>query len=221
MRNRSLTFQRSLFFSAGAHVLIFGTALAFAQYSTAMFGGGFRSITVSLVDEGKAGAGGGRGIPAARTPAPANTPAPDLPVKGEGPASTAMVDREEAASATNRGEGPGPGTGGAEQIAGSGSGPGNSIEGSGAAFSLEQWQHLRAAIEKAKTYPRMARERGIEGTVVIRFKVLPSGEIATVSVVQSSGAAVLDEASIRAIYRAAPVPYVNGWVEVPISYVLK
>jgi protein TonB len=82
-------------------------------------------------------------------------------------------------------------------------------------------QHLQRAIEKAKTYPRFARERGIEGTVLVRFKVLPSGDIEAVDVVRSSGAQILDEASVNTVYRAAPMPYVKGWVEVPMVYELK
>jgi protein TonB len=88
-------------------------------------------------------------------------------------------------------------------------------------ISLAQWQLVHSALEKAKTYPRVARERGIEGVVLVRFKVLPSGEIERVDIIKSSGSDILDEASIRTVYRAAPMPYVNGWVEVPMSYVLK
>jgi protein TonB len=80
---------------------------------------------------------------------------------------------------------------------------------------------LQSAIEKAKTYPRFARERGIEGTVLVRFRVLPSGAIETVNVVKSSGAQILDDASVRTVYRAAPMPFVDGWVEVPMVYELK
>jgi protein TonB len=88
-------------------------------------------------------------------------------------------------------------------------------------MTSEQWQRLHAALEKAKTYPRFARERGIEGSVLVRFKVLPSGDVETVNIVRSSGVEILDEASVRTVYRAAPMPYVSGWVEVPMSYVLK
>jgi TonB family protein len=67
----------------------------------------------------------------------------------------------------------------------------------------------------------VARERGIEGTVLVRFKVLPTGEIERVDIIKSSGSDILDKASVHTVYRAAPMPYVNGWVEVPMSYVLK
>ena len=66
----------------------------------------------------------------------------------------------------------------------------------------------------------MARERGIQGVAHVRFKLRPTGEVETIQIVKSSGYDILDTASIRTIYRAAPMPYVDGWIEVPISYVL-
>jgi protein TonB len=103
----------------------------------------------------------------------------------------------------------------------SSSGPGDGSAQAGAAFSSEQWKQLHAAIERAKTYPRLAREQGVEGVVLVRFKVAPSGDIEKVDVVKSSGSDILDQASVRTVRRAAPMPYLNGWIEVPMSYVLK
>jgi TonB family protein len=67
----------------------------------------------------------------------------------------------------------------------------------------------------------MARERGIEGVVRLRFRLKPSGDVERVEIAGSSGYDILDTASIRTVYRASPMPYVNGWVEVPMAYVLK
>jgi TonB family protein len=95
---------------------------------------------------------------------------------------------------------------------------------SGARFGLipaEQWAVIESQIERSKNYPRMARERGIQGMVHVRFKVSPSGDVEKVEIVKSSGYAILDAASVKTVYRAAPMPYVNGWVEVPMAYVLK
>ncbi|MGE5173131.1 MAG: energy transducer TonB [Betaproteobacteria bacterium] len=85
----------------------------------------------------------------------------------------------------------------------------------------EQWALIESAIEKSKNYPRMARERGIQGVVHVRFKLTPSGDVERVEIIKSSGYDILDDASVRTVYRAVPMPYVNGWVEVPIAYVLK
>jgi len=57
--------------------------------------------------------------------------------------------------------------------------------------------------------------------VHLRFRVRPQGEVDRVEIVRSSGYEILDTASVRTVYRAAPMPYVSGWIEVPISYVLK
>jgi protein TonB len=67
----------------------------------------------------------------------------------------------------------------------------------------------------------MARERGIEGVVRLRFRLSPSGSIERVEVTKSSGHTILDTASVNTVYRAGPMPYVSGWVDVPIAYVLK
>lgn len=87
--------------------------------------------------------------------------------------------------------------------------------------SPEEWQLIQAAIERAKSYPRMARERGIQGVVHVRFRVGEGGAVNDVQVVRSSGSVILDSASIKTVYRASPMPHVKGWVEVPMAYVLK
>src|SRR5512139_3347814 len=60
-------FQRSLAFSLGIHILICGTALAFAHYGESLFTGGPRVITVALVADG-GGRASGRGPAARRAP---------------------------------------------------------------------------------------------------------------------------------------------------------
>ncbi len=85
----------------------------------------------------------------------------------------------------------------------------------------EHWAAIAAALERSKNYPRLARERGIEGVVKLRFKVNISGAVEKVEIVESSGSELLDNASVRAVNRAAPLPYVKGWVEMPMKYVLK
>jgi TonB family protein len=224
MRNRYLTFQRSIAVSAGIHILIFGSALAFAQYTGGFFRTVLPVITVSLVDA--SGGGGAVRKPGPETfpAAPAHTPQRDSPhiiepaVNREetsvSPAGEALAGA--VANAVTESSGGGAAAG---QLVASGSHDG-SVQ-AGSAFSSEQWKQLHDAIEKAKTYPRLARERGVEGVVLVRFKVAPSGDIEKVDVVKSSGSDILDQASIRTVHRAAPMPYLNGWVEVPMSYVLK
>ena len=118
------------------------------------------------------------------------------------------------------------GAGGAGDIAALNGQTGEGSAGSGpdTQFGLvptEQWAVIVSSIERVKSYPRFARERGIQGVVHLRFRVRPQGEVDRVEIVRSSGYEILDTASVRTVYRAAPMPYVSGWIEVPISYVLK
>ena len=216
------TFRSAVTLSIVAHVAIFGSAFAFAQYSGGFLKSGEAVVTVSLIS-------GGIGGVSARKPGsdrarriPQNSMAPAFPAQELGlepagdtntinPAAPGAGD-EGAGTATSGQSGPREGTNLAT-ISGADSSTGG--------FSVGQWQQLYSAIEQAKTYPRLARERGIEGTVLVRFKVLQTGAIEKVDIVKSSGSDILDTASVRTVYRAAPMPYVNGWVEVPMSYVLK
>ena len=91
----------------------------------------------------------------------------------------------------------------------------------GGLIAPEQWSLIVSAIERTKSYPRLARERGTEGVVHLRFRLRPEGSIEKIEIIESSGSTILDSASIRAVYLAAPMPYVPGWIEVPIAYVLK
>jgi protein TonB len=73
-------------------------------------------------------------------------------------------------------------------------------------------------------YPRAARERSEEGTVLVEVEVLASGRCGSVRVLASSGHPLLDEVAVRAVrqwvFRPArrfnqPVPFV---VEIPITF---
>ena len=219
MISESGTFRSAVTLSIVAHIVIFGSALAFAQYYRGFIRSGEAVVTVSLVS-GRIGGG------TARKPfremarrMPLNSMPPAFPVQETMPAHGEDVKTGEAVAAAAGGEGAGSAAAGR----GEGAGPAAAIgadSGMGM-FSSEQWTQLYSAIEQAKTYPRLARERGIEGTVLVRFKVLPSGTVENVNVVRSSGTDILDDASVRTVYRAGPMPFVSGWIEVPLSYVLK
>ena len=73
-------------------------------------------------------------------------------------------------------------------------------------------------IEEAKRYPRAARRMGIEGKTVVRFKLKPGGQVEAVEVVESSGSDILDEASLKTVREAAPLPYKEGWLKVGIAF---
>jgi TonB family protein len=77
------------------------------------------------------------------------------------------------------------------------------------------------AIERVKTYPVMARRRGIEGTVHVSFSINPNGRPHDIVVMKSSGFNILDKATVKVVKKAAPYPLIESRVEVPVAYRLK
>ena len=73
-------------------------------------------------------------------------------------------------------------------------------------------------------YPYAARVRGIEGEVLLRVVVLPSGRAADVTLRSTSGSALLDGAARDAVrdWRFRPAKRggqkVIGWVDVPVRF---
>ncbi len=87
-------------------------------------------------------------------------------------------------------------------------------------LSAEIFEIIRDFIEKAKTYPVIARKRGIEGTVYISFKINPQGKPQELKILKSSGSSILDTATKDIVKRAAPFPYIDSPVEVPVVFQL-
>lgn len=78
----------------------------------------------------------------------------------------------------------------------------------------------------APVYPRLSRERGEQGPVVLETEVLASGRCGSIRVLRSSGYRRLDEAATSAIAqwrfepaRRAGQP-VTVWVEIPVTFQL-
>jgi protein TonB len=61
---------------------------------------------------------------------------------------------------------------------------------------------LSEVVQKAKINPRSR----LTGTVWVKFKVSPAGELMSREITASSGSKVLDEAAVAALDRAAPFP---------------
>ena len=80
---------------------------------------------------------------------------------------------------------------------------------------------IGSAIERAKTYPVLARQRGMEGTVYVSFRVSQNGEPDEIEIKKSSGHRILDSATVKVVQKAAPYPLLNNRVEVPVAYRLK
>lgn len=211
-----MTFQRSIFFSFSIHLLLFGGAIAFAQYGHML--GRSDAITVVLVGSGKDAISNDRKSTGSR--------AERLRHDGKPQNKTASADRDKfvtTAMVTSSREvslekAAASGKSGDVLVEKSGNGRESSAGSQFGILTPDLQQLIQAALERAKTYPRMARERGIEGVTYVRFLIRPSGDAERVEIVRSSGHKILDAASVKTVYRAGILPPVKGWVEVPISY---
>ena len=65
---------------------------------------------------------------------------------------------------------------------------------------------VKLRIERFKRYPRRARDRQVQGSVLVRFVITPDGGVRDVRVARSSGHGDLDEAACKAVEGAAPFP---------------
>ena len=94
---------------------------------------------------------------------------------------------------------------------------------------------LQGAVQEAKpdylrnpapVYPKLARDHGWEGLVLLRVLVRVDGTVEQVDVTRSSGRAILDEEVLRTVRRWRFLPArigrmaLTSWVRVPIRFQL-
>ena len=78
----------------------------------------------------------------------------------------------------------------------------------------------------APLYPKAAQRLGMQGRVMLRVRVLASGQVGDVEIRQSSGKALLDEAALAAVkgWTFAPAKRgntaIDAWTQVPIEFKL-
>ncbi|MBI5682419.1 MAG: energy transducer TonB [Deltaproteobacteria bacterium] len=63
---------------------------------------------------------------------------------------------------------------------------------------------VRTKIERAKFYPRWARQRSFEGVVGVKFTIQPDGSVKDVNVIRPCHCDVLNKSACEAIAKAAP-----------------
>ncbi|MGQ3356077.1 MAG: energy transducer TonB, partial [Phreatobacter sp.] len=106
---------------------------------------------------------------------------------------------EARASAAERGEGAGQRNRQESNATGS--------TGASTVAAVAAWrQRVLAHLARHKVYPESARERGIRGRTGIAFTLTANGSVASVSIASSSGAPILDQATLTMVRRAQPFP---------------
>ncbi len=73
---------------------------------------------------------------------------------------------------------------------------------------------IRAKINRAKSYPRIAQKRGMQGTVKVRFTILKNGRVGHISV---NGPKVFHNSAKRAVKKAFPINTKNAPLSLPTS----
>jgi len=96
--------------------------------------------------------------------------------------------------------------------------PLRSVGGGGSNQTLTQ---IKAKIEAAKRYPRIALKKKLEGRPTVLFEINPDGSIRYVQIARSSGETVLDNAALETVRRAAPLPNYPKPIQLAIRYELR
>ncbi len=77
---------------------------------------------------------------------------------------------------------------------------------------------IKRQIELVWTYPTLAIERGEQGTLILQFTIVSTGQLKSVRIIRSSGSKILDNAALDAIRTAAPYPvFPKEWKEEEIT----
>jgi protein TonB len=82
---------------------------------------------------------------------------------------------------------------------------------------------VRNRIARTLVYPARAKMLGWEGRVVLAFVLLADGAVRGLRVERTSGYALLDEAALSAVKRAAPFspPGRDVRIEIPVNFQMR
>jgi protein TonB len=65
---------------------------------------------------------------------------------------------------------------------------------------------LSELIRRHEKYPDRARRQGWQGTAVVGLSLSADGKVTDISIIESSGRNILDEAALTMVRRASPLP---------------
>ena len=87
-------------------------------------------------------------------------------------------------------------------------------------YLKENFAYIRDLIQKKAAYPKLAKQMGLEGKVIVSFIVNSNGHAKDIKIMNSAGVEILDRSSIEAVKDASPFPKppVEAQLIIPISY---
>lgn len=91
-------------------------------------------------------------------------------------------------------------------------------EGEGGSSQILRLIQLKLA--RYKSYPPLAKRKGMEGKPVVQFKIKSDGTLEYLKLANSSGHPVLDQAALKTVQRASPFPFYSEPIEVGLTYSL-
>jgi protein TonB len=90
-----------------------------------------------------------------------------------------------------------------------------------ASWAAEAAGGLRVLHKVYPDYPYAARDRHLEGSGLLELKLRPDGSVRAVSILRSSGHAILDEAAVAAFRQWRFSPGVTDHVKLPFFFTMK
>lgn len=163
------------------------------------------TVSVFIAPGGNDGQGGPVGTVARPRPqAAAKKTTKTATESATAPTPQPMMPESSAAAASPGGSGS-PGVGGGEGGIGRGDPRLSQI-----------WRRINAS----KYYPEAARRDKLEGAPRVTFAINEDGSIGWARLAASSGSALLDDAALQTVQRAAPLPYYAGPITLAVRYSL-
>ncbi|OGS37553.1 MAG: hypothetical protein A2293_11445 [Elusimicrobia bacterium RIFOXYB2_FULL_49_7] len=90
-----------------------------------------------------------------------------------------------------------------------------------AAYVKANYTRIRDQVYEALTYPEAAREKGMEGSLLLSFWVHCDGRVDNIRLLESSGYKTLDEIALEAVRLSAPYPLSPKKVEIRLPVVFR
>jgi len=77
---------------------------------------------------------------------------------------------------------------------------------------------IRKQIYQNKIIPTIGDDTNPAGSVKLGFQITPTGQVEALQVLKSSGSNILDQAALKSVQRAAPLPYFKNPIAIELEY---